>query len=57
MGVEHDIVCIDCFFILICSTGDVLCLCVLVCVNLGDEILLRREKCKTQEKFNFSEKW
>ena len=57
MGVEHDIVCIDYFFILICFTGDVLCLCVLVCVNLGDEILLRREECKTQEKFNFSEKW
>ena len=24
MGVEHDIVCIECFSILICSTGDVL---------------------------------
>ena len=24
MGVEHDIVCIDCFGVLICSTGDVL---------------------------------
>ena len=57
MGVEHDIVCIDCFCVLICSTGDVLCFCVLVCVNLGDEILLRREECKTWEKFNFSEKW
>ena len=27
MGVEHDIVCIDCFGVLICSTGDVLQLC------------------------------
>ena len=27
MGVEHDIVCIDCFCVLICSTGDVLWLC------------------------------
>ena len=34
-----------------------MCLCVQVCVNFGDEILLRREECKTQEKFNFSEKW
>ena len=24
MGVEHDIMCIDCFCVLICSTGDVL---------------------------------
>ena len=30
-----------------------MCLCVLVCVNFGDEILLRGEECKTQEKFNF----
>ena len=27
MGVEHDIVCIDCFGVLICTTGDVLWLC------------------------------
>ena len=27
MGVGHDIVCIDCFCVLICSTGDVLWLC------------------------------
>ena len=27
MGVEHGIVCIDCFCVLICSTGDVLWLC------------------------------
>ena len=27
MGVEHDIVCIDCFYVLICSMGDVLWLC------------------------------
>ena len=33
-----------------------MCLCVLVCVNFGDKILLRREECKTREKFNFSEK-
>ena len=52
MGVELDIVCIDCFCVLICSVGDVLCLC----VNFGDEILLMREECKTLEKFNFSEK-
>ena len=32
-------------------------LCVLVCVNFGDEILLRGEECKTREKFNFFEKW
>ena len=32
-------------------------LCVLVCVNLGDEIILMGEKCKTREKFNFSKKW
>ena len=29
---------------------------VLVWVNFGDEILLRGEECKTQEKFKFSEK-
>ena len=56
MGIEHDIVCIDCFCVLICSTGDLLCLCVLACVNFGDEILLRGEECKTQEKLNFSKK-
>ena len=33
-----------------------MCLYVLVCVNFGDEIQLRGEECKTQEKFNFSEK-
>ena len=33
-----------------------MCLCVLVCVNLWDEIMLRGEECKTQEKFNFFEK-
>ena len=27
------------------------CLCVQVCVNFGDEILLRGEECKTREKF------
>ena len=27
MGLEHDIVCIDCFCVLICSMGDVLWLC------------------------------
>ena len=27
MGVDHNIVCIDCFCVLICSTGDVLWLC------------------------------
>ena len=57
MGVEQDIVCIDCFCVLICYRRDSLCLCVLVCVNLGDEILLRGEECKTREKkFNFSRK-
>ena len=30
-----------------------MCLCVLVCVNFGDEILLKGEECKTQEKFSF----
>ena len=34
-----------------------MCLCELVCVNFGDEILLRGEECKTREKkFNFYEK-
>ena len=34
------------------------CDCVWLCVNFGDEILLRGEECKTREKkFNFSEKW
>ena len=27
-----------------------------MCVNFGDEILLRRGECKTREKFNFSKK-
>ena len=27
MGVEHGIVCINCFDVLICTTGDVLWLC------------------------------
>ena len=27
-----------------------------MCMNFGDEILLRRGECKTREKFNFSEK-
>ena len=27
-----------------------MCLCMLVCVNLGDEILLRGEECKIREK-------
>ena len=30
---------------------------VYVCVNFGDEIMLRGEECKTWENFNFSEKW
>ena len=30
-----------------------MCLCVLVCVNFGDEILLKGKECKTYEKFNF----
>ena len=30
-----------------------MCLCVLVCVNFGDEILLKGEACKTRKKFNF----
>ena len=46
MVVEHCIVCIDCFCVLICSTGDILCFFVLVCVNLGDEILLRGKNVK-----------
>ena len=29
---------------------------VFVCVNFGDEILLRREECKTRTKLNFSKK-
>ena len=49
MGVKHDIVCIDCFCVLICSMGDVLCFCLLVCVNFGDKILLKEEECKTRE--------
>ena len=28
-----------------------------MCVEFRDEILLRGKECKTQEKFNFSEKW
>ena len=28
-----------------------------VCVNLGDEILLRGEECKTWVNLNFFEKW
>ena len=47
MGVEHGIMCIDYFCVLICSTRDVLCLCVLVYVNFRDRILLRNEECKT----------
>ena len=27
MGVEHGIMCIDCFGVLICTMRDVLCLC------------------------------
>ena len=30
---------------------------VYVCVNFGDEILLRGEECKTRVNLNFSEKW
>ena len=30
-----------------------MCLCVLVCVNFWDEILLRGEEYETQEKFSF----
>ena len=29
---------------------------VYTCLNFGDEVLLRGEKCKTREKFNFFEK-
>ena len=29
-------------------------LCVLVCVNFGDEILLSGEECKTRENYKFS---
>ena len=47
MGIEHDIVCIDYFYVLICSTGYVLCFCALVYVNFGDEIPLRGEEGKT----------
>ena len=32
------------------------CDCMYMCVNFGDEILLRGEECKTQENLNFSEK-
>ena len=56
MSVEHNIVCIDCFYVLICSTGDVLCFCVLVCVNFGDEILVRGKECKTHEKLEIFKK-
>ena len=28
-----------------------------VCVNFGDEILLRGEECKTRKNLNFFEKW
>ena len=34
-----------------------MCLCVQVCVDFGNEILLKEEECKTREKFNFYEKW
>ena len=53
MGVEHGILSIDFFCALICSMVDVLCLCVLVCMNFRDEILLRGEECKTHKNFNF----
>ena len=49
MGVEHGIVCIDCFCVLICSMEDVLCLCVLVCVNFGDKIMLRGKNVKPRK--------
>ena len=32
-----------------------MCLCVLICMNFDDEILLRGEECKIREKLNFSE--
>ena len=38
----------------------VACACdlnVYVCVNFGDEILLRGEECKTRVNLNFLEKW
>ena len=54
MGVEHDVVYIDFFCVL---TADVFYLCVLVCVNFEDKIMLRGEECKTRKKFNISEKW
>ena len=28
-----------------------MCLCVLVCMNFGDKILLRGEECKTRENY------
>ena len=31
-----------------------MCLCVLVCVNFEDEILLKGEECKTRENYKFS---
>ena len=34
-----------------------MCLCVLVCVNFGDEIMLRGGECKTKKISNFEEKW
>ena len=30
---------------------------VYVCLNFEDEIMLRREECKTRVNLNFSEKW
>ena len=34
-----------------------MCLCVLLCVNFRDKILLRGEECKTRKKnFNFLDK-
>ena len=35
MGVEHGIVCIDCFFVLICSMGDVLCM-IEMCIEIEE---------------------
>ena len=32
-----------------------MCLCGQVCVNFGDEILLRGKQCKTREKFDLKE--
>ena len=40
----------------VCDLNVCVCVCVCVCVNFEDEILLRREECKTQEKFYFFEK-